>query len=195
MEYLKKALQWLFRPLANLARKITCKLKRDVIRHVDKSIKSNVNRSINREPIPYENGEKVRVMFLFQAASLWLSWESFYEACMADSRINVQYCILDELYGDITQMLTAKEFLDEKELDYKVYSDKLFSRFNHHVLVMLTPYDYGHRRLHVRSATFRNKGTRIVLFPMRLNWLTLNMPEMHILQPRRAKSLVLVYFL
>ena len=156
MEKLKRAVKWLFRPLANLARKITYKLMRDVIRHLDKTIKSNTNKSISRAPIPYEDGELVRIMFLFQAASLWPSWESFYEACLADERISVLFCFLDELYGDTTQMLTAKQFLDEKGLEYQIYSDKLFSRFNPHVLVMQTPYDFGHRKLHVRSAAFKS---------------------------------------
>ncbi len=161
---LKRFLKWLFRPLANLARKITYKLMRDVISHLDKTIKSN-RTTIAREPIPYNEGEKIRIMFLFQAASLWPSWESFYEACLADSRISLKFCFLDELYGDTTQMLTAKQFLDDKGFAYEIYSDKLFSRFNPHVLIMQTPYDFGHRKLHVRSAAFKNKGTRIVYIP------------------------------
>ncbi len=163
MKKLKAGLKWLFRPLAELARKITYKLMRNVISHLDRTIKSSVTANV--PPIPYVDGEPVRIMFLFQAASLWPSWESFYEACMADDRFDVKFCFLNELYGDTTQMLTAQKFLDQKGLEYTVYEDSVFSRFHPHVLVMQTPYDFGHRRLHVRSATFKRKGTRIVYIP------------------------------
>ena len=46
-----------------------------------------------------------------------------------------------------------------------LYSDKLFTRFNPHILVMQTPYDFGHRKFHVRSSAFKGKGTRIVYIP------------------------------
>lgn len=115
--------------------------------------------------IPYGENERIRIMFLFQAASLWPNWESFYRACLEDPRISVVFAFLDELYGDVTQMLTARQFLEENKIPYVVYSDNLFSRFDPHVLIMQTPYDFGHRKLHVRSAAFKKKGTRIVYIP------------------------------
>lgn len=164
---MKEFIKWLLKPIANFFRKITYKLMRDVIKRLERTMRSaNANRNQVQDPfIPYNKDELVRIMFLFQAASFWPSWESFYKACISDPRIRVEFTLLDELYGDTTQMLTAKQFLDDMGIEYKIYSDNLCSKFSPHILVMQTPYDFGHRKLHVRSAAFRRKGIRIVYIP------------------------------
>ncbi len=164
LEGLKKKIKSFFKPVADFFRKITYKLMRNVIKELEKEIRASRSNS-SQVLIPYYKDEFVRIMFLFQAASFWPSWETFYEACISDPRIRVEFTFLNELYGDTTQMLTAKEFLDEKGITYKIYSDSLFSKFSPHILVMQTPYDYGHRTFHVRSAAFKKKGTRIVYIP------------------------------
>ena len=164
MKRLKKAIKRIFRPLANFFRKITYKLMKNVIKELEAEIRANRSNS-SQVMIPYYKEELVRIMFLFQAASFWPSWETFYKACMEDPRIRVEFTFLNELYGDTTQMLSAQKFLEEKGIPYKIYSDSLFSKFSPHVLIMQTPYDYGHRNYHVRSAAFKKRGTRIVYIP------------------------------
>lgn len=161
---MKKAVKKLLKPIANWFRKITYKLMRNVISRLEGTIRTDSGRS-RGELIPFHEEELIRIMFLFQAASFWPSWESFYYACVSDPRIRVEFTLLEELYGDKTQMLTAKQFLDSKGIAYKIYTDNLFAKFSPHVLIMQTPYDYGHRKPHVRSGAFKKRGTRIVYIP------------------------------
>lgn len=161
---LKKRIKKFLKPLADFLRKITYKLMKNVIKELEAEIRTSRSTS-SQILIPYYKEELIRVMFLFQAASFWPSWETFYQACIKDPRIRVEFTFLNELYGDTTQMLTAQKFLEEKGIPYKVYSDSLFSKFSPHVLIMQTPYDYGHRKFHVRSAAFKKRGTRIVYIP------------------------------
>lgn len=160
---MKNFLKMILKPLANLFRKITYKLMRYVIDDIQTSIASPGNMEIRM--IPFCEDEYIRVMFLFQMASFWPGWESFYNACIEDPRIIVKFAYLDEQVGDTTQMLTAGSFLKEKGIPYEIYSDRLFATFKPHVLVMQTPYDYGHRNAHVRSSAFAVRGTRIVYIP------------------------------
>lgn len=164
MKRLKKRIKSFLRPAANLFRKIIYKLMRDVIEELEGEVHASCSNG-SQKLIPYYKEEFVRIMFLFQAASFWPSWETFYRACVTDSRIRVEFTFLNELYGDTTQMFSAQKFLEEKGIPYKIYSDGLFSKFSPHVLIMQTPYDYGHRNYHVRSAAFKKKGTRIVYIP------------------------------
>lgn len=161
---MKRIIKAIFRPFAELLRKVTFHLMKDVIIELKDSIQSSCVPE-NVSTIPYEPGMRIRIMFFFQAASFWPSWESFYQACMEDDRFQVKFCLLEELYGDTTQMLSAREFLDAKGIPYELYSDQLFQSFHPHVFVMQTPYDYGHRRPQMRSAEFKRKGTRIVYIP------------------------------
>lgn len=161
---MKKMIKAILRPLARFMRKVTYHLMKDVIKDLKDSIRSS-SVPANIPTIPYEPGTRIRIMFLFQAASFWPSWESFYDACMKDDRFLVKFCLLEELYGDTTQMLSAKEFLDAKGIPYELYSEQVFQRFHPHIFVMQTPYDYGHRSPKMRSAEFKRKGTRIVYIP------------------------------
>lgn len=161
MENLKIMIKRFLKPMASFFQKITYKLMGNVIKELEEEIRAGRTQ----ERIPYYKEELVRIMFLFQAASFWPNWETFYQSCISDPRVRVEFTLLDELYGDTTQMRTAKKFLEENGIPYKIYSDSLFSKFCPHVLVLQTPYDYGHRRAHVRSDSFKKRGTRIVYIP------------------------------
>ena len=161
---MKRLIKKILKPFVELCRKIVFKLMRDVTENLESTILAS-GKNGQESFIPYSEGETIRMLFLFQAASFWPSWESFYQACLSDPRIQVKFAWLDELYGDTTQMLTAGRFLEENNIEYEIYSNGLFEKFRPHILVMQTPYDYGHRDVHVRSAAFRSKGTRIVYIP------------------------------
>ena len=111
--------------------------------------------------IPY-GGEKIRMLFLFQMGSFWPSWESFYNSCIYDDRLEVVFALLDEEYGDTDQMHTNKDFLDQKNIPYVIYNDALLWQMQPHVLVLQTPYDQYHRAPHVCSSVLKKIGTRIV---------------------------------
>ncbi len=118
-----------------------------------------------QKKIPYIDGEKIRIVFLFQVASFWPSWESFYYACTGDQMFDVKFLFLDETNTEKAQMKTAKTFLDNSGIPYIPFEMFDISAYKPHVLVMQTPYDNGHR-LQVHSSTkWKEKGYRIVYIP------------------------------
>lgn len=70
-----------------------------------------------QKKIPYLADEKIRIVFLFQVASFWTSWESFYMACLNDPRIDVKLIFLDEIVREAIQMQSTKDFLVSKRLE------------------------------------------------------------------------------
>lgn len=118
---------------------------------------------INR--IPYLPNERVRVIFLFQVASFWPAWESFYNACMKDTRIDAKLLLLEETVREHSQMETAREFLEEKHLPYISFEDFDIDEFQPHVVVLQTPYDAGHRIKPHWSSAWKSKGYRVVYIP------------------------------
>lgn len=115
--------------------------------------------------VPYQTGEKIRIVFLFQVASFWPSWESFYKACLEDERLDVKFLFLDENGRESVQMLTAKSFLDEQQIDYINFCDFDIDAYNPHVIVIQTPYDAGHRIKAHWSSAWKAKGYRVVYIP------------------------------
>lgn len=115
--------------------------------------------------IPYISGEKIRIVFLFQIASFWPSWESFYRSCMEDERIDAKFVFLDETGSEKSQMLTAHDFLVENKISYINYNEFDMEQFAPHVLVMQTPYDRWHRKEVHWANIYRSKGYRIVYIP------------------------------
>lgn len=115
--------------------------------------------------VPYREGEKIRIVFLFQVASFWPSWESFYRVCMNDPRIDVKLLLLDETVREAVQMQSAKDFLDEEKLDYTNFCDFNIDEYDPHVVVVQTPYDAGHRIKAHWSSAWKAKGYRVVYIP------------------------------
>lgn len=115
--------------------------------------------------IPYKKDEKIRIVFLFQVASFWPSWESFYKACADDPRIDAKMLFLDETVREAVQMKTAKEFLDENKIEYTDFCDFDIDGFKPHVVVVQTPYDAGHRIKAHWSSSWKAKGYRVVYVP------------------------------
>lgn len=185
----KKIIKRLLRPLINLHRKVLRKSFAWIIDELKSSVEhwtwnrykltercfQKLEQQITPAPVmsaepvqshytPYTPGEKIRIMFLFQAASFWPSWDSFYAACMADDRFDVTFAYLKGM-GDTTQMKTAETFLQENHIPYVPYSDWLLLEKRPHVLIMQTPYDVYHRTEDVYTRSFQRMGCRVVYVP------------------------------
>ena len=119
----------------------------------------------NRNYIPYLSGEIVRIVFLFQIASFWPGWESFYQACRNDKRFDVKLLFLDETNSEASQMLTAEQFLQNSGLEYQRFEDFDIDSFQPHIIVIQTPYDRWHRQSAHYSSSFRLQGYRIIYIP------------------------------
>jgi len=115
--------------------------------------------------IPFLNNEKIRMVFLFQAASFWPSWESFYNKCINDKRLEVKFILYDKVVEEKSQMLTARKFLVENNIDFIYYNDFNIESYKPHVLVMQTPYDEIHREIELWSENIKALGIRIVYIP------------------------------
>ena len=68
--------------------------------------------------IPYISGEKIRIVFLYQIASFWPSWESFYWSCINNDQMDVRILFLDETNTEKSQMKGAEQFLIERNIPY-----------------------------------------------------------------------------
>ena len=165
---IKKSIKKKLKPLANFSRRVTAKLMKPVSDKIVADVRSSVNASIKLSAqqksslIPYYCGEKIRILFIFQMASLWPSWESFYESCMNDPNFSVTFTLLKEDNPvSMSQMLSAEPFLQSKGIPYVYFSDELIARTKPHVVVLQTPYDW-YRQKHAKSDTLLRYGTRLI---------------------------------
>ncbi len=115
--------------------------------------------------IPYYPDEKIRMIFLFQIASFWPSWDSFFRACKRDKRIDARLVFLDETATEDVQMQSARNFLEQSGLEYTEYNSFDIHKFCPHIMVMQTPYDEWHRQPSHWSGNFKAEGIRIVYIP------------------------------
>lgn len=130
-------------------------ISRNLIRHY-------VNFSYKRNLVPYYPKEKIRILFLFQVASFWPSWESFYNACINDSRFDVKVILYDEIVGEKSQMLTSRNFLKNNNIKFTDYDRFNIDEFNPHIMVYQSPYDSWHRPKELWSRHYRAKGVRVM---------------------------------
>ncbi|MCI9590094.1 MAG: hypothetical protein HFG42_06010 [Lachnospiraceae bacterium] len=115
--------------------------------------------------IPYCKGEKIRIVFMFQVASFWPSWDSLYHLCIKDDRFEIKLFWIYEKSGEPSQMETAEPFLKESEIEYEKYDFQKVLQFQPHYAVFQTPYDKGHRSPSAWTARFVYAGIRVVYIP------------------------------
>ncbi len=124
-----------------------------------------IAQSFERNKVVYRKEDKLRIVFLYQIPSIWISWKSFYEACLRDPRIDCHLFLLEETGTEKSQMKGAGKFLEENGLEYETIDSFSISEFRPHVLVMQTPYDNWHRKENHRSSIWKSKGIRLVYIP------------------------------
>lgn len=107
----------------------------------------------------------VRIAIIFQVPSYWPTLESFYKACVDDTSIDVRIFLLDEPCVECVQMEHAKEFLEENNLDYELFSNDIIKEFSPHVAILQPPYDILYRNKGATSFHLKQLGVRIVYIP------------------------------
>lgn len=130
------------------------------IKHMDQQLLQRINLHMIRM-----EDEKIRIVFLFQVASFWPSWESFWESCSNDSQIEAKLVFLNQTATEKMQMVTARDFLKKKGLKYILYEDFNWNEFLPHVVVYQSPYDKYHRVYETWAESVLQKGVRIVYIP------------------------------
>ena len=139
----------------------------NLYRRVDGNIESEyTNRKFEENKVSFKPREdKVRIVFLFQIASFWPNWESFFNACREDIRFEVKLLYLSDIVAEKSQTQTAKQFLDQNNFEYEEYSEDILYQFRPHIIVLQSPYDTLHRLPEHRAAFFKAHGYRIVYIP------------------------------
>jgi len=135
--------------MANFSRKIN-----EII--LDISFNANKN---------YELKEKIKIVFFFQSASFWASWESFFEECKKDSRLEVLTVLFDKDFSGKSQMKTARKFLEQKSIEFIDYENYDLKSHSPDIAVLQTPYDHIHRPVEIWSKVLKLKGIRVVYIP------------------------------
>lgn len=102
----------------------------------------NLHHRLNREPL--RDGQKVRIHFLYLADAYWSSWETFYHACLADSRVETTIIFLERQAGELPGFPDpekARAFLETNSIPYIPYAqyDPYVER--PHILVYQSPYN------------------------------------------------------
>lgn len=109
--------------------------------------------------------DKIRIVFVFQVASFWTSWESLYKSCIEDERFEVKLMWINDVTGDVAQMSSAQQFLECNSIAYEIFDYESLMDFKPHYMIYQTPYDKGHRKSYAWAARYRRQGVRIVYIP------------------------------
>lgn len=109
--------------------------------------------------------EKIEVAFLFQAGTVWASWDSIYRSCIADERFAVQLILMEETAVETSHMVGAKRFLQENHIDYISEHEINWNAYTPHVAFVQFPYDTGFHTPRTLTIHLKNRGTRVVYVP------------------------------
>ncbi len=108
---------------------------------------------------------KLKILFVYQVASFWPSWDSLYRNCMEDDAIEVKLFRIGGEQGDHAQMDHSEDFLIKNGIPYEEFTYEKVMAFNPVYMIYQTPYDKGHRPVETWTARFRSKGIRICYIP------------------------------
>lgn len=109
---------------------------------------------------PYLDGEKVDIVFIFQAASFWPSWESVWNACNEDEQFNPTMLVCDDVFNEKVQFVSAQNFLNKKKIPFRHISEVNLSDIYPHIVVLHTPYD-RHRPQYLYGKMLASRGYRV----------------------------------
>ena len=136
--------------------------------------------------VPVKKGEKIRIVFLFQTIQHWPSWESVWEECITDDRIDAKIIIFEynkmHAYQKKTDVEKAcvntkspHEFLNRKGIEFVDLDDFDLDAFRPHVMLLQHPHSICRPRFLSNNA-LRVKGIRLAYIPYGIE-LPLDAPE------------------
>lgn len=114
---------------------------------------------------PLFPGEKIEALFMFQAGTVWASWDSVYKSCKDDDRFDVRLVFITEMTVETSHMAGAEGFLKEKGIEYELYENIDFTTYCPHVVFIQFPYDAAFHTPDTLSLQFRKRGSRVVYIP------------------------------
>ncbi len=110
-------------------------------------------------------GEKIETAFLFQAGTVWPSWESVYQACQCKECFDVRLILVSETTVEVSHSIGAEEYLKQMGLPYERCEDIDFEQYHPHIAFIQFPYDAAFHTPDMLSLQFVRRGTRIVYIP------------------------------
>lgn len=114
---------------------------------------------------PYVPNEKIEVLFMFQAGTVWASMESVYYSCKEDKRFSVRLVWVKETTVETSHMVGAEDFLIQSGIEYERYEEVDWETYVPHVVFIQFPYDAACHTPETLSIQFRRRGTRVVYIP------------------------------
>lgn len=113
----------------------------------------------------YVEGEKIQLLFMFQAGTVWASLDSVYRYCVQDERFEVCLTLIEETTVETAHMKGARRFLEDNRLAFCKYEDLDFEKYCPHVVFIQFPYDAAMHTPETLSIQFVRRGTRVVYVP------------------------------
>ena len=114
---------------------------------------------------PLNRNEKIEVAFLFQAGTVWPSWDSIYEELIKDSSFLVRIILLSEVTVEQSHQKNAEKYLIQNHIDFVKWEDINKKSFCPHIVFVQFPYDAAFHTPDALSLQFRRKGCRVVYIP------------------------------
>ncbi|MCL1925505.1 MAG: CDP-glycerol glycerophosphotransferase family protein [Syntrophorhabdaceae bacterium] len=105
---------------------------------------NTVNLQHDLRRIPLRTGEKIRAHFLYFCDFYWSSWNSFYQACLADERFDTKIVFLERKEGELPQYPPsdhAKTYLETYNIPYVTYDAYDPYAEKPHFLIYQFPYN------------------------------------------------------
>ena len=114
--------------------------------------------------IPVLPGEKIRIHFLHVSARLWPLWDSLYQACLADARLEVKVIYLNAGKSPLAEKFPPDAaFLREQGIIHTPYTDYDPYAECPHILMYQTPLDEAYLHFATCKANFiKKRGIRPV---------------------------------
>lgn len=107
----------------------------------------------------------VKIIFVYQVPSFWITWESLYEKLIHDNRFHIKVFYIDGKHGDWAQMKDSENFLENKKIEFEEFSHDKVMKFRPDYMIYQTPYDRGHRPEDTWSYRYRKEGIKIIYIP------------------------------
>ncbi|MFA5576797.1 MAG: hypothetical protein WC983_05925 [Tissierellaceae bacterium] len=118
-----------------------------------------------KNKVKLKENEKIRICFLFEAPTLWPSWDSLWRACLDDKKMETQIILYNNKVFQNSQNQGATEFLIKNRIPYIDYNEKIIKEFNPHIIFLQSPYEEAFRPENLRSTYLKSNGHRIIYIP------------------------------
>ena len=160
-----KAEEGLYRSIGNLSSSIDARIwtTENKMNNAFNNASNNTTDILYKQNlIKHKQGEKIRVVFLFQIPSVWASWESVWKAISKDERFDAKMLLFDRMIREVSQLDGPREFLEDHNIPFTHIDDFSFLDWRPHVIVYQTPWEDEWRPRYLHADQIKKMGIRIV---------------------------------